>query len=181
MENIWQNLGTMSKLKVYSALDDKRLVVIFRWNVQSYWTVKWMLNFFPDSYLRNFVSRLSNNHLKSYVILLMAKWELIQLKLCITGWVKCIWKKGENSNTSALKNCVWLFLFYNSTAVLLPVIGMPKWILVWIRVGKHWWKFYNILKEQRECFSYYSRSDLGSATEIVLRTWVTSLLVWLSC
>lgn len=48
-------------------------------------------------------------------------------------------------------------------------------------MGKHWWQLYNILKEQRECFSYYSRSDLGSATEIVLCTWVTALLVWLSC
>lgn len=90
-------------------------------------------------------------------------------------------KKGENSNTSVLKNCVWLFLFYNSTAVLLPVSGVPRWIFVLIGVGKHSWQLYNILKEQGECISYYSRSDLGSATEVVLCTWVTALLVWLGC
>lgn len=113
MDNTWQNLGTMRKLKLHSTLDDKRLAWISSWNVQSYGTVKWMLKFSPSSYLGSFVSRLSNNHLKPYVILLVAKWELVQLKLCITGTgMLCIQKKGENSNTyfSTEKLCLAISL-----------------------------------------------------------------------
>ena len=133
--------------RIWKLLRNEESILVWVTNIFYDFPVKMDIKYFS---LRNFIPRMSNNHLQSCVVLLMPKWWLAQLKLLFHSTNSIIYPKRRektksNIYCSTAKLC-WLFAFCSSVVVLLPVIRVLRQIFLCIWVVKLWRQLYNILK-----------------------------------